>query len=125
MEEDKNPRLLSPAKLQGGPCGGLEKFKRVVVPVSLTKSNKDYTSLPAALAFSMTMLTLLLVVPAEYSTEILLNLHYWLAMMTEITVIRETFTTVGVTETVATDNRSQLRTHTAYTEFIEGVITVH
>ena len=40
-------------------------------------------------------------------------------MMAVITVIRERFTTVGVTETVASDDRSQLKTHAAYTEFIQ------
>ena len=75
-------------------------------PVSLKKFIEGYLALPTALALSMAMLSLFLFVPAEYFTEILPSLFFWLAMMAVIIVIKKMFTTVEVAETVATDNRS-------------------
>ena len=83
--------------------------------MSLKKFIEGYLALPTALALSMAMLSLFLFVPAECFTEILLSLLFWLAMMAVIIVIKNMFTTVEVAETVATDNRSWLGTHAAYT----------
>ena len=74
--------------------------------MSLRKFIEGYLALPTALALSMAMLSLFLFVPAEYLTEILPSLLFWLAMMAVIIVIKKMFTTVEVAETVATDNRS-------------------
>jgi len=50
-------------------------------PMAPLKPDQRYLALPIALALSLAMLTLSLFVPAEYSTEILLSLLFWLAMI--------------------------------------------
>merc|ERR1719260_86795 len=50
-------------------------------PLAPLKPDQRYLALPIALALSLAMLTLSLIVPAEYSTEILLSLLFWLAMI--------------------------------------------
>ena len=46
-------------------------------PLAPLKPDQRYLALPIALALSLAMLTLSLIVPAEYSTEILLSLLFW------------------------------------------------
>lgn len=50
-------------------------------PLAPLKPDQRYLALPIALALSLAMLTLSLIVPAEYSTEILLSLLFWAAMI--------------------------------------------
>merc|ERR1719234_2909461 len=57
-------------------------------PMAPLKPDQRYLALPIALALSLAMLTLSLFVPAEYTTEILLSLLFWLGRQsrTEYTV---------------------------------------
>ena len=50
------------------------------------KPDQRYLALPIALALSLAMLTLSLFVPAEYSTEILLSLLFWLGRQSHTVV---------------------------------------
>ena len=74
--------------------------------MSLRTFIEGHLALPTTLALFMAMLSLFLFVRAEYFTEILPSLLFWLAMMAVIIVIKKMFTTVEVAETVATYNRS-------------------
>ena len=46
-------------------------------PLAPLKPDQRYLALPIALALSLAMLTLSLIVPAELSTEILLSVLFW------------------------------------------------
>ena len=58
-------------------------------PMAPLKPDQRYLALPIALALSLAMLTLSLFVPAEYSTEILLSLLFWLGRQSH-TVVHST-----------------------------------
>ena len=56
--------------------------------MSLRKFIEGHLALPTTLALFMAMLSLFLFVRAEYFTEILPSLFFWLAMMAVIIVIK-------------------------------------